>query len=280
MDTRPPAGPDRFASFDGVELAYWSVGDTTGDPVLLLHGFAADSVINWFRPGVAAALVQAGLGLFALDARGHGSSDKPHDPNAYTGDAMVTDVGALADHLGLERYMVVGYSMGGGTALKVAATEPRATRVVAAGVGARGRGRPRREPGRSEAGGSEAGRSEADRPLDRGAISRAMTAGDAGSISDSAGRAFRAFAESTGADLAALAAVATATAAEDPPRLGDVKAPLLVVAGDDDDIAGDPYRLALAIPGARAAVVPGNHLSAVGTPEFSRQLVDFLTGTT
>ena len=231
--------------------------------MVLLHGFAADSVVNWFRPGVVQALLDAGRAAFALDARGHGASDKPHDPNAYSGGAMVRDVSCFIDHLGLATCRVAGYSMGAGTALAVAVGEPRATRVVAAGVGAGSRGRPRRSGGGS--------------PEDRGVVSEAMAASDADSIATTRGRAFRRFAESTGADLAALAAVASTALDEPSPPLGQVRVPMMIIAGEDDDLAGDPFRLALAIPGGRAATVPGDHLSAVGKREFRSILVDFLT---
>ncbi|MHB1487180.1 MAG: alpha/beta fold hydrolase [Acidimicrobiales bacterium] len=260
--------PERFKTFDGIELAYRAVGE--GDPVILLHGFAVDSVANWFGPGVVRALVEAGLKVLALDARGHGSSDKPHDRQAYSNGAMVADVSSFIDHLGLSGCYVAGYSMGGGTALAVAVTEPRAIRVVAAGVGVASRGRAR------AASGAASGR----RPRDRGVIAQAMSAGEADSITTPRGRAFRRFAESTGADLEALAAVAQAAVDERSPALGGITTPLMVVAGEDDTLAGDPYRLALAIPRARAATVPGDHLSAVNQAEFRKILVDFLVGHT
>ena len=50
--------------------------------MILLHGFAADTNINWVRSGVLDALVDEGFRAVALDARGHGLSEKPHDPES------------------------------------------------------------------------------------------------------------------------------------------------------------------------------------------------------
>ncbi len=53
--------------------------------------------------------------------------------------------------------------------------------------------------------------------------------------------------------------------------------PTLVVAGADDALAGSPEELAARIPNAVARVVPGDHLSAVGKPELTAAIVDFLS---
>src|ERR1700685_3461620 len=100
----------RFRSFDGVELAYAEGGE--GEPVVLLHGFAADHFSNWVATGVVDDLVAAGRRVLAPDARGHGASAKPHDPAAYANDAMVRDVQALMDHVDVGPVDLVGYSMG------------------------------------------------------------------------------------------------------------------------------------------------------------------------
>jgi len=73
---------ERFTSFDGTGIAYITAGPSDGPDVLLLHGFAADHRLNWAAPGVVDALVDAGHHVIALDARGHGQSDKPRDPEA------------------------------------------------------------------------------------------------------------------------------------------------------------------------------------------------------
>ena len=95
---------------DGINIRYFSEGQ--GEALVLIHGFSGSAETAWIRPGVFDALVGAGFHVIALDNRGHGGSDKPHDPASY-GVNMAEDVRRLLDHLGLERAHVVGYSMGG-----------------------------------------------------------------------------------------------------------------------------------------------------------------------
>jgi pimeloyl-ACP methyl ester carboxylesterase len=60
--------------------------------------------------------------------------------------------------------------------------------------------------------------------------------------------------------------------------LDDFRVPTLVIVGDDDTLAGSPQELADRIPGAIARTVKGSHLGAVADPEFTRAIVDFVTG--
>lgn len=242
-----------FTSFDGTRLAYEAEGD--GPPVLLLHGFAADSHANWVRPHVVEALVAAGRRAVTLDARGHGRSDKPHDPAAYEGDAMVRDAQALLDHLALDQVDVCGYSMGAMTTYALVGREPRARSAVLGGVGAR-------------LGGDSLARRA---PL----IADALLTDDPTTITDRGAAAFRAFADSTGADRQALAAIQRARRVRTT-EAATITVPVLVITGDRDTLVGSPHELAARIPGARAQVVSGDHLSAVFDPAFRRAIVDFL----
>ena len=70
-----------FSSWDGIEIAYGEWGDETAStPVVLHHGFVANAEANWVATGVLDALLAAGRRVIAPDARGHGHSEKPHDP--------------------------------------------------------------------------------------------------------------------------------------------------------------------------------------------------------
>jgi pimeloyl-ACP methyl ester carboxylesterase len=112
-------------------------------------------------------------------------------------------------------------------------------------------------------------------------IAEALEADEPATITDATARAFRNFADATGADRLALAAVQRSgnpfPSLED---LGRIAVPTLVVNGDRDTLVGQPQALAEAITGARAKLVPGDHLSAVVKPEFRQAIVDFLGGLT
>lgn len=249
-----------FLAADGTRLHYEVFDDDASSrrpvPVVLLHGFAANTLTNWVRPGVADALVAAGWRVIGLDARGHGLSDKPHETEAYAGTVMAHDVGAMLDHLGAGGAHLAGYSMGAYTALRVAVADPRARSLVLAGVGSRMLDR---------------------RPVDRRAIADALVAEDRTSITDPSARAFRFFAEATKADRHALAAVQRAPAPP-LPDVATVAVPTLVVAGEADTMAGPVGDLAGAIPGAKGVTVPGDHVNMPTRPEFAAALAEFLDG--
>jgi pimeloyl-ACP methyl ester carboxylesterase len=241
-----------FESFDGTRLSYETDGD--GTPVLLLHGFATDVYTNWIRPGITDALNRAGFRTIALDQRGHGMSDKPHADEAYADGAMVMDAKALLDHLGLDRVLGLGYSMGARNLLELITSDERVRAAVLGGVGG------------NMLEGREFG----------SAISDAMLAEDKSSITNNFARSFRDFADLTRGDRVALAAVMRQPR---PPLdgLDRIAIPVLILTADDDPLAHSPEKLASAIAGATTAKVGGTHLNVVNNPAFHRAAVDFLT---
>jgi pimeloyl-ACP methyl ester carboxylesterase len=241
-----------FESFDGIGIAFDHWPGERG-PVVLHHGFAASAHTNWVAPGIVDRLTGAGFDVAALDARGHGRSDKPHDPARYGEATMAKDVSGLVDHLGYDSFLLVGYSMGAIVSLLVAASEPRLRRLVVGGIG-----------GRVARGG-----------IDRTPVADALRAEDPSTITNPDGRAFRAFAERSGNDLLALAAQAE-VAFRDPQHLDRITAPTLVIAGEDDPLARRPELLVDGIADARLVRVPGDHLSAVGRPELADVILAFL----
>jgi pimeloyl-ACP methyl ester carboxylesterase len=125
---------DAVFDSNGVKIRYVTEG--TGVPVVLIHGWMADSGM-WGRDQSGRTKLNAdraqGFRLIALDCRGHGLSDKPHDPKMY-GAEMAADVVRLLDHLKIGKAHLVGYSSGAFIAGKVAATHPkRVLSVVYAG---------------------------------------------------------------------------------------------------------------------------------------------------
>jgi len=90
-----------------------------GEPVVLVHGWSASAEMWNSLMGDLARDHQ----VIAMDCRGHGRSDKPHEAGRYRIE-MANDVVRLMDHLGLARAHVVGYSMGGSIALRMLIDHP------------------------------------------------------------------------------------------------------------------------------------------------------------
>jgi pimeloyl-ACP methyl ester carboxylesterase len=100
-------------STDGTRLRYRMAG--RGPAVVLLHGFS-DALETWWDLGIATELARRWL-VITPDARGHGRSDKPTLPESYDDAARVADVVAVLDAVRAGRAHVIGYSMGGWTAM-------------------------------------------------------------------------------------------------------------------------------------------------------------------
>ena len=98
-----------FARNGGVRIHYETAG--TG-PALVLHHGTMGSGPDWEDIGYVDALKDRHK-LILIDARGHGESDKPHDPKAYDLGLRAADVVAVLDDLGLPSASFFGYSMGG-----------------------------------------------------------------------------------------------------------------------------------------------------------------------
>ncbi|HJR83393.1 MAG TPA: alpha/beta fold hydrolase, partial [Sphingomicrobium sp.] len=77
----PEATIDRWTASDGIDLAYYELGE--GRPVILLHGLFSDAQMNWIKFGHAARIASDGFRVIMPDLRAHGASGKPHDPANY-----------------------------------------------------------------------------------------------------------------------------------------------------------------------------------------------------
>ncbi|MGX1805326.1 alpha/beta fold hydrolase [Nocardia sp. NPDC055321] len=247
----------KFTTWDGLQLNY-RVWEGEGSTVVLQHGVVADTNANWMSVGVVAALQAAGHRVVSLDARGHGRSEKPHDPARYSWQAMADDMRALFDELGLEEVALVGYSMGGIISLLVAQADDRVRRLAIGGIGS----------GVVDCGGIDW------RAIDPDEIVAAMS-GD-GSTAPPRAAMFRILADALGADREAITALVGGLSEAPIKTVADITVPTLVLAGDADPLAAEPERLAAAFPNATLAVVPGDHLMATVDPGFSAALVEFL----
>jgi pimeloyl-ACP methyl ester carboxylesterase len=240
---------------DGVRIAYETVG--SGPSVVLVHGFAASRVQNWKAPGWYETLTGAGYRVVAMDCRGHGESDKPHDPAAYDHTILAEDVVAVMEAAGAAPAFLMGYSMGGFISMHVLMDHPDLLKkLVIGGVG-----------------GSYLGRAFGSRD----AIADALLIADKSQITDPIQRSFREFAEQSGKDREALAACMRAnrrpfTAAE----LKQSKRPVLVVCGENDALTGPPDPLANAFADGRAVTVARrDHMTTVGDKVFKEATLAF-----
>ncbi len=245
---------DHFYSGD-VKLAFRVEGE--GKPIVLVHGFASTHGVNWVEPGWVDTLVKGGRQVIMFDLRGHGESDDLFEAADYDRGRMAQDIVALLDHLEVSRADIMGYSLGAMLSLRFAMDHPeRCGAVVLAGVG--------------------------DRLFaPSGQIEPVVDALLADSLHDAktpVGRAFRAFADKNGQNREALAACYQVPR----DKLGDadlsrVEAPVLVVAGDRDEIAGSAERLAEPFPNGVAVTIPRrDHMRTVGDPAYKGAVLEFL----
>ncbi|WP_414899492.1 alpha/beta fold hydrolase [Sphingomonas flavalba] len=243
-----------FIAGDGTRLAWREVG--AGRPLLLIHGYFSNAQTNWIRYGHAEAIAARGFRVIMPDLRGHGDSDKPHDPARYPSDILADDGFALLAHLGLSggEYDLAGYSLGGRTAVRMLVQGARPHRAVLCGMGLQGildtRG--------------------------RGGYFRHVLTHLGSFQRGSAEWLTEAFLKTTGGDAAALLLILDTFVDTPEAALAAIDCPVLVVTGSEDDDNGSGEALAAAIPGARFQSIPGNHMSAVTKPELGRAIADFL----
>ncbi len=127
-----PGGQGQTFDSKGTTIHYTI--DGTGEPVVLIHGLGSSEQINWRLPGTIKLLAESHQ-VIAFDLRGHGRSGKPEKESDY-GVEMSEDVVRLMDHLKIEKAHVVGYSLGGMIAMKVAVDHPeRVKSLVLGGMG-------------------------------------------------------------------------------------------------------------------------------------------------
>lgn len=244
---------ETFASFDGAALAYHTQGE--GRPVVMLHGFLANSRLNWIEPGIAAAIADAGFKAIMLDLRGHGDSEAPEDPARYPMDVLAQDGEALIAHLGLADYDLVGYSLGARTAVRMLVRGARPRRCVLGGMGDSG-----------VTGSAQRAAFFAD----------VITKGESGAFPEAAKRVAALMARAQ-VKPAAMLNVLRAQARTPAEALEPLDTPTLVVCGAQDDDNGSAEGLAAMLPNARAMRISGRHLSAVNA-ELAAAIIEFLRG--
>lgn len=262
-----PLEPSGFFPSDGLQIYYESFGEADDrNPLILVHGWGVGLNFNWVVPGWIDALREERL-VIALDVRGHGASDKPHQQELYSYAAMARDVLHLMDYFGIERADLMGYSLGAFSGVHLLGHHPdRFGAVVLGGIG------------------DESEESIADVEF----IAAALRAEHPEDVSDPDARAWREFVDvDPQNDREALALAALQMWPEGFPRelggpgLAHVENPVLIVNGSNDvPYVNTDRALADTIPNARLVRLPGqDHLSAVFDPRFRAEVLAFLRET-
>lgn len=234
-------------------------------PVLLLHGFASSSQLNWHNTGWVNTLTAAGRTVITVDLPGHGRSAAPADPAAYRPSRiradllqLLTDAGVLplADDDPASGVDIVGYSLGSRLAWELGATQPDLVhRMVLGG------------PGSSDP--------LADFDL---AGAREFLAGRSETADGVTAELLRMAQVIPGNDMAALLGMVEAIKEERfVPAGAAPRMPLLLVAGDLDTFATGIPELAELSGQAEVLLLPGRtHANAVTSRTFKQAAVSFL----
>lgn len=193
-------------------------------PVILVPGFATSASRTWVENGWVDLLADCGRIALPLDVLGSGSSEKPHDPTAYSDFEQ-----HLLDRFPNEPVDAIGFSLGARTLLTLAAQHPnRFNSLIVAGVG----------------------RNLFERDATGESIASAIDG--TGNSDDPIVRYFAQLAEAPDQDPLALAAFLRRPAAVSitPELLSAITCPVLVILGDKD-FAGPADPLMDALPNAR-----------------------------
>src|SRR5712675_307397 len=243
---------------DGVEIYYEVHG--SGPPLLLTHGYSSTSGM-W--EGQIEALSKHHK-LVLWDMRGHGQSDYPDDPTAYSEALTVGDMAALLDEVGAGKAIVGGLSLGGYLSLAFYRNHPhrvRALLIIDTGPGFKK---------------DDAREAWNKRALDTG--DRFEREGLEALKSGSRERSLVSHRDASGLARAARGML-TQRDARVIESLPDIKVPALVVVGADDTpfLAASDY-MAARIPGAKTAVIPAaGHAVNVDQPQaFIDAVLPFL----
>ena len=245
---------------DGVQIHYEIAG--RGPALLLTHGFSATGEM-W--AGQLPALTPD-FTVITWDMRGHGRSDYPADPAAYSEAETVADMAALLDVAGARSAVIGGLSLGGYMSLAFHRTHPDRTRallIIDTGPGYKN------DQARDGWNANAIKRAERYETEGLGDLSRASAEVRAARHRDATGLA------------GAARGMLTQKDARVTESLPGIAVPAIVIVGENDTpfLAASDY-MAAKIPGAKKAVIPNaGHAANIDNPQdFNAALVGFLQG--
>jgi pimeloyl-ACP methyl ester carboxylesterase len=262
---------------DGVGLSTVVAGPEDGPGLLLVHGFGGakeDFADHMDALATAHRVV-------AFDHRGHGASDAPDDPAAYSLDRMAADTLAVAEATGLRDLRLLGHSMGGMVTRRVALSH--AAHIAALVFMDTSPGPP---PGLDPevvafgvAAVQQHGMTELKRLQDEldplGSPSYRRVMAERPGFADYAARKWA----SLSPVMWSVMATEVVSQPDQLAALAALRCPTLVMVGDEDQVFAEPSRaIAATVPGAQLAVIPtAGHSPQFENPEaWLATLLDFL----
>ena len=261
-----------MAEVNGIKINYRIDGeDGAAGTIVLINGLA-DDLESWgFQ---VPAFVDAGYRVLSIDNRGIGKSDRPAGP--YSSKMLADDAKALVDQLGITGFHLMGVSMGGMISQEYAIAYPEDLKSVTLGC----------TYGKADAFCQTMFAMWADLAVKidvpfvmRDVALWAFTGPFFEERPDDAAEFAAAMAALDMKQEPYLAQLAVIQNHDAMDRVGNIKVPTLVLAGEEDILI--PVRLSRklyeAIPGARWATVPGGHACLWESPEpFNAAYLDFL----
>ena len=263
-----------YAKVNGLQIHY---RDTGGDafPLVLAHGFTGNSR-NW---ALTAPALREKFRLISPDHRGHGLSDKPTEREDYVLDNLADDLYQLLGGIGVEQCYLVGHSMGGMVAQLLTLTHPELVRALVlvdtaaelpASLAARERYEERQRLVRVvEERGMEAVFEEQLKAADPRVRENPLFV-----------RTWREQFLMTSPHAYIHGAHGMATRKSAIGRLGEIKAPTLIICGKKDEpFLEASHKMHENIAGSELVIIPGaGHSPQIETPaEFNRLLLGFLS---
>jgi pimeloyl-ACP methyl ester carboxylesterase len=242
----------------GVKLHYDVAGD--GPALILTHGYSATGEM-WAGQ---VPVLSPHFKVITWDMRGHGRSDYPADPAAYSEEATVADMAALLDEVGARDAVVGGLSLGGYMSLAFHRAHPDRTRALLIIDTGPGYKNDQAREGWNANAIKRAERFEAEGLPD---VSKASAEVRLARHRDATGLARAARGMLTQRDARVIES------------LPGIKVPSIVIVGADDTpfLAASDY-MAAKIPGAKKAVIPNaGHSANIDQPQaFNVALLNFL----
>ncbi|WEK61327.1 MAG: alpha/beta hydrolase [Candidatus Microbacterium colombiense] len=257
-DLNQMPAPQQVHAADGTRLATYTWGELDAPVVVIVHGFASNARDNWVLTGWVRELTKVGYRVLALDQRGHGLSEKPHQPADYGIRTLATDVETVMDAYLVDDAVYLGYSLGARVGWEVVRDLPQ--RI-----------------GRAVLGGAPEGTPLARLDLDQ--VRRYIS--DGTPVTDQTTQNYIALTERVpGNDLRALLALAEGMRAFqtiDPDPADAPIRPILFATGSKDAIIEGSRALASAAPQGRFFEIPNrNHFNAPGSRDFKDAALAFL----